>query len=165
LKDRWIPFLFLMIISRGWGSHTIGKSIVVWNAWLACTILHPRETRLILHNCCIHFLSRDMIVPRDLTQTNCVERERERERESELAQDLCQNRGQHSSRLQRHTSQGLLFIITDLKVCFFCSNRNACQFCFLSRKNDCMHARMHDRISEVFHWKILSIFFCCTVVT
>jgi hypothetical protein len=23
---------FCMIISRGWGSHTIGKSIVVWNA-------------------------------------------------------------------------------------------------------------------------------------
>jgi hypothetical protein len=39
--------LFLMIISRGRGSHTIGKSIVVWNAWLACTILHPQETRLI----------------------------------------------------------------------------------------------------------------------
>jgi hypothetical protein len=74
-------FLFLMIISRGWGSRTIGKSIVVWNAWLACTILHPRETRLILHNCWINFLSRDMIVLRDLTQTNYVERERERERE------------------------------------------------------------------------------------
>jgi hypothetical protein len=72
-----------MIISRGWGSHTIGKSIVIWNAWLVYIILHPRETRLISTQLLYKFpLQRHDRTTRSHANKLCRERERERERAS-----------------------------------------------------------------------------------
>jgi hypothetical protein len=157
-------FCFCMIISRGWGSHTMGKSIVVWNAWLACTILHPRETRLILHNCCINFLSRDMIVLLRDTQTNCVQRERERERERACARSFSSWTAffpvtkTHNSRIVVYNNRFWNFVSLQ---------QHKCMSILFSLQKEWLHACMHPSIIAFLKCSIAKFFqsfCCCTVV-
>ncbi len=52
--------------------------------------------------------------------------------------------------------KGLFFITTNFEILFLCNNTNACQFCFLCRKNDCcltthaqgymIHYQLHSQL-------------------
>ncbi len=62
--------------------------------------------------------------------------------------------------------KGLFFIITDSENLFLCNNTNACQFCFLSRKNDCcltshaqgymIHYQLHS-LNQLLHFSLDTI--------